>query len=168
MQSITDPFAPARDAKNRDQLFLEELLGILTKERFRYSDGEENMFQEVQIGIQKRPSFYPFLSLHTSFTDFGIKSSGVGAGMRARHKLSDFAIEIRYEDVDPVLGWQRLNDLKWLVIHILAENPNGKAYRYLDVAKAETMVITPENPEEDLGWSFSGQVLITGVADLSN
>lgn len=158
---------PAVEIKNRDKLFLEEIFTLLTEKRFRYSDGEEDQFQEAQIGIQKRPTSYPFISLHAADTDFGVQSSGTGAGMRARRKNTEFLVEIRYETPDPTLGWDRLLDLKWFVIETLSNATNGKHYRFLDIDNARALVITPEDVDEDLPWGFSGQIIVQGYVDLN-
>lgn len=157
-----------RKINNRDLPFLEELKGILTAETFQYSDGTEGEFAEVQIGIQKRPAWFPFLSLHTSETDFAVQSSGKGAGMRARRKQSDIVIEIMHQCADPEEGQARLLDLKWLLVELLAEHTDGQTYRFMDIGRADHMLITNENPTEDLPWGFQGQIVLTGTVEFAS
>lgn len=147
---------------------MRELAALFQDRQVQFSDDSSAAYAEIQVGYQKQPAWYPFLSLHSVNTKFPVIRSGQGMGLGSRKVTTDFLLSIRYESSDPDEGFARLTDLKWDAITTLTQHTTGLTYRYLDIDEAETLVITPEDPDKNLDWGFMGQVLLSGHCMFSN
>jgi len=158
------PLGKTLDDLNPDLAFSYELAEQFVDREVELSlENEPLRFSEIQVGYTKRPSWFPYVSIHTADTDLTIERLGLGANLRARSLATDFAILIRDEASDEQLGRARLTDLKYDLMRVLGRmSGGGRTYRHLEIQKVELIGITPEDVEESPTWGFTGQVLALG------
>lgn len=162
---MTDlPYGVSEANLNPDLAALHEIGALLKDRVITYSYGGTDTFKEVQVGFVRRPAWFPAISLVTGDSDFGLRSSGSGAGLRARNAQSDFLLSIQYEDADTEQGFARMSDLKWDLGEFLARiSGAGKFYHHLTFSEIESAELVPEDPEVDLSWGFRGLVMAAGT-----
>lgn len=155
---------------NPDVLLAEYLAGLFREHQISYSNGETGRFAEIEVGFQKQPAFFPYLSVHTGRTDFPVSSMGQGSGAASRDLSTEFVLAIRLEHFSPEQGYRELTDLKWSALSLITEHSSATGsdvpYRYLKLSAAELTYVTPEEVDAPLDWGFAGMVLIAGKAIL--
>lgn len=150
----------APEFQNPDMAALTTLQQVLQDFTWVRPDGSTGRIEQIDVGYQSKPSYYPYASLHTLGSTAEIRHLGRGGGKDARLFKINGLIAIEHEAVDAKTGFEELTQLRWEVFLRLLEvrqSLPGVTFANFEEANVQTFN-SDDGSFED--WGFFGQVLI--------